>query len=427
MDGFFHSVTLDDTKCKGCTNCIKRCPTGAIRVRKGKAYIRSERCIDCGECVRVCPYKAKSVVCDSLELMKKYRYIIALPAPALYGQFRNLDNIDYVQGALLKMGFDSVFEVGKAAEIISGATRRLLKENKNLELPLLSTACPAVVRLIRVKYPHQCDQMLPLMAPMHLAGRMAKEEAQRKTGLELSEIGAFFITPCPAKVTDIASPIGTEVSSVDGAFSMAEIYPRLFEHMHRSVMHPPPAQCGIIGVSWASSGGEAAALINDQYIAADGIENVITVLDQLEDNRLSDLEFIELNACPGGCVGGVLTVENPFVAKARIHQLRKYLPVSLNHFDDSGPNIEWDKKLEYAGVLSLSDNIIEAMGMLQEVERLEKLFPGLDCGSCGSPSCRTLAEDIVTGHAARLNDCIFILRQEAETAGLDVSKEDTPK
>ena len=56
MNTYFHSVRLDEEKCMGCTNCIKRCPTQAIRVRSGKAHIISERCIDCGECIRVCPH-----------------------------------------------------------------------------------------------------------------------------------------------------------------------------------------------------------------------------------------------------------------------------------------------------------------------------------------------------------------------------------
>ena len=53
MAEFYHSVTLNEEKCVGCTNCIKRCPTEAIRVRGGKAVIASERCIDCGECIRI--------------------------------------------------------------------------------------------------------------------------------------------------------------------------------------------------------------------------------------------------------------------------------------------------------------------------------------------------------------------------------------
>ena len=109
--GFFHSVRLDESKCMGCTNCIKRCPTGAIRVRRGKAYIISERCIDCGECIRICPHHAKYAEKYSFDELQKYKYRIALPAPTLYGQFNNLDDTDYVLTALKKIGFDDVFEV----------------------------------------------------------------------------------------------------------------------------------------------------------------------------------------------------------------------------------------------------------------------------------------------------------------------------
>ena len=83
MDRFFHAVTLDKDLCVGCTNCIKRCPTQAIRVRGGKAQIISERCIDCGECVRVCPHHAKKARHDELSMLDNYRYTVALPAPAL--------------------------------------------------------------------------------------------------------------------------------------------------------------------------------------------------------------------------------------------------------------------------------------------------------------------------------------------------------
>ena len=82
MDRFFHAVTLDTDKCVGCTNCIKRCPTQAIRVRGGKAQIISERCIDCSECVRVCPHHAKRAQHDSLDSIKQYAWSVALPAPA---------------------------------------------------------------------------------------------------------------------------------------------------------------------------------------------------------------------------------------------------------------------------------------------------------------------------------------------------------
>ena len=52
-----HSVSLDLDKCKGCTHCLRRCPTEAIRIRDGHAVINAIQCIDCGECLTHCPQK----------------------------------------------------------------------------------------------------------------------------------------------------------------------------------------------------------------------------------------------------------------------------------------------------------------------------------------------------------------------------------
>ena len=408
---FFHSVTLEKDQCVGCTNCIKRCPTEAIRVRDGKAQIISERCIDCGECIRVCPHHAKKTRFDHLDKLQDFEYTIALPAPSLYGQFNNLDDIDFVLTGLKALGFDHVFEVSRAAELVSEAARRLMAQG-SLPRPLISSACPAVVRLIRVRFPDLCPHVLPLRSPMETAAGMAKAEAAARTGLPKEKIGCFFITPCPAKVTDIQCPIGIEKSMVDGALAISEIFPILSSKMDKLETVEPLAKSGIIGVSWASSGGESAALLNDKYLAADGIENVIRVLEELEDERIRELDFIELNACSGGCVGGVLCVENAYVAKARLQRLRKYLPVSQNHLRADIPQgMNWQEPLEFAPVLTLSDDLSEAMEMMMEIDNICEKFPGLDCGACGAPSCRSLAEDVVKGQAKE-SDCVFVLREE---------------
>ena len=408
---FFHSVTLEKDQCVGCTNCIKRCPTEAIRVRDGKAQIISERCIDCGECIRVCHHHAKKTRFDHLDKLQDFEYTIALPAPSLYGQFNNLDDIDFVLTGLKALGFDHVFEVSRAAELVSEATRRLMAQG-SLPRPLISSACPAVVRLIRVRFPDLCPHVLPLRSPMETAAGMAKAEAAARTGLPKEKIGCFFITPCPAKVTDIQCPIGVEKSMVDGALAISEIFPILSSKMDKLETVEPLAKSGIIGVSWASSGGESAALLNDKYLAADGIENVIRVLEELEDERIRELDFIELNACSGGCVGGVLCVENAYVAKARLQRLRKYLPVSQNHLRADIPQgMNWQEPLEFAPVLTLSDDLSEAMEMMMEIDNICEKFPGLDCGACGAPSCRSLAEDVVKGQAKE-SDCVFVLREE---------------
>ena len=160
MERFYHSVTLDVDKCVGCTNCIKRCPTEAIRVREGKAIITPERCIDCGVCIRVCPHHAKKAKFDHLEMLNRFTYNIALPAPSLYGQFRHLDHIDLILTALKRLGFDDIFEVSKAAELVSDATRKIILDG-NMPKPIISSACPAIVRLIRVRFPALCAHVLP--------------------------------------------------------------------------------------------------------------------------------------------------------------------------------------------------------------------------------------------------------------------------
>ena len=413
MDRFFHSVTLDKDKCLGCTNCIKRCPTEAIRVREGKAQIISERCIDGGECIRVCPHHAKKARYDHLSVLEGWKYKIAIPAPALFGQFNNLDDIDIVLTGLKQMGFDDVYEVSRGAELVSDATRKLMADGR-LPKPVISSACPAVVRLIRVRFPDLCDHVLNLNAPMEVSAMMAKRAASERTGIPVEEIGAFFITPCPAKVTDIKMPIGTEGSWCDGAIAISEVFPLLSHRMDKLETVEPIGQSGLIGVSWAGSGGESAALLNEKYLAADGIENVIRVLEELEDERIRELDFVELNACSGGCVGGVLCVENGYVAKARLQRLRKYLPVSQNHLDGGVPrDMEWTEPLEFAPVLKLSQNLEEAMQMMEEIDVICEGLPGLDCGSCGAPSCRALAEDVVKG-VARTSDCVFVMREQVK-------------
>ena len=414
MEKYFHSVQLDADRCCGCTNCLKRCPTEAIRVHDGKAKILSERCIDCGECIRICPHHAKKANSSKLEEIQNFEYTVAIPAPALFGQFNNLDSIDVVLTGLKRLGFDDVFEVSRAAELVSEATRRLIKENK-LKKPIISSACPAVVRLIKIRFPELCDNVMPLMAPIEVAARVAKSEAMEKTGLPKSKVGVFFITPCPAKVTEIHSPNYTEHSECDGAIAVSKIYPELTQVMDHLTEVEPLGQSGLMGIGWATSGGESAAMLGDKYLAADGIENVIRVLEELEDEHIRGVDFIELNACSGGCVGGVLNVENPYVAQARIQKLRKFLPVSLNHLEEGQlTQMLWENELTYdADIFRLDKDISKAMEMMSQMEEIYKGLPHLDCGSCGAPTCRALAEDIVRGKAKE-TDCIFKLRAKIQ-------------
>lgn len=415
MNTYEHSVFLDVKKCNGCTTCLKRCPTEAIRIKDGHAVINDARCIDCGECIRVCPNSAKKAKCSALSSMDKFKWKIALPAPTLYGQFENLDDIDYVLDGLLKLGFDDVFEVSAAAELVSAYTRKYLKTD-GIVKPAISSACPVVTRLIALRFPSLLDHVIHMLPPMEVAARLAREKAKREhPELSDSDIGVCFISPCPAKSSYVKNGFAGYKSQVDVVVSISDIYFQLIGVMRHGSDVQPLSNSGIIGISWASSGGEATAIFNDNYLAADGIDNVMRILDQVENGNIAHLDFIELNACTAGCVGGVLTIQNPFIAKARLRSLRRYLPVS-EHFSAETEEYLPSEFLfndlpTYQPISRLSDSMAESMRMMADIQRIKSELPGLDCGSCGAPNCRALAEDIVKGHSS-IDKCLIKLHKD---------------
>ncbi|MBR4868904.1 MAG: 4Fe-4S binding protein [Clostridia bacterium] len=410
-----HSVYLDESKCIGCTHCISHCPTEAIRVRGGKAIIDGDRCIDCGQCIRVCPYKAKKAKYDPIEKIAGFTWKIALPAPAFYGQFDHLDDVDYVLQGLLDLGFDDVFEVARAAELVSDYTRRYLKQNKR-QKPVISSACPVVSRLIALRFPFLKDNIIDIRQPMEVAAMMAKREAlAAHPELKPEDVGVCFISPCPAKVSYIKNQ-SQEERHIDCVASMSDLYFSMISIMDRSKVPETGTKTGMIGLSWASTGGESSAIFNDNYLAADGIDNVIRLLDAIETDELPNLEFVELNACPGGCVGGVMTVANPYIAQARLQNLRRYMPVSQNRAPQTEDPLFVPEDLfgkidfDYRPLGQLDDNIQVSIRMMAEIQEIHKALPGLDCGSCGAPTCRALAEDVVKGNAY-VDDCIIKIKE----------------
>ena len=406
MNTYEHSVSLDVSRCTGCTMCLKRCPTEAIRIKDGHAVINPDRCIDCGVCIRYCPNNAKKATYSKLDAVMKYKWKIALPAPTLYGQFEELEDVDYVLQGLLDIGFDDVVEVAQAAELVSAYTRLYLK-NESVIKPVISSACPVVLRLISLRYPMLKEHIMQMLPPMEIAARMARDKAKREhPELTDEDICVCFISPCPAKVSYVKNGFGEYKSEVDEVLSISDIYFNLINVMRRGRTPDPISHSGMIGIGWATSGGECSAIFNDKYLAADGIENVNRVLDQLENGNISTLEFIELNACPGGCVGGVMALENPFVAKARLQTLRRYLPVSQNYLSEGEreyipEHYFFENMPTYRPIQRLSENFAESLRMMSDIQKIRDALPGIDCGACGAPTCRAFAEDIVRGNVKR--------------------------
>ena len=413
---FYHSVYLKPELCKGCIHCLKRCPTQAIRVLNGKAAIIREFCIDCSECITHCPYHAKSSHFSQQGVLDKYEYNVALVDPSLYGQFNNLDDINIILTAFLTIGFDDVFEVAYAHEYLLEKTREYIDAHPDIR-PVINSSCPTVDRLIRVRFPNLIENMLPLQSPAEIAAEAALKEAIGKTGLPREKIGIIYIAPCPAQVSYVMSPIGIEESDINEAIAMKELYKALLYGMNLVREHPLPlTRCGNIGMSLGTTCQEANGVGAASFLAADGIENVISVLNDIEDEKLPpDLMFAELKGCRCGCVGGVLNVENPYIARAKIKKMIPKTPETRSpreFFEETcGIDPSWTDEIVYEPVFRLGTSMLESMVNMAKVEEILQSLPQLDCGSCGAPTCRALAEDIVRGsNNASKDKCIYLMR-----------------
>ncbi len=414
MENLYHSVRLQKDLCRGCTNCMKPCPTEAIRVRGGRAHILDELCIDCGNCIRVCPYHAKVALTNSFDDLAAFPHRIALPAPSFFAQFgKQAGSVGAILDVLREVGFDEVFEVARGADIVTGAIRRLLGDARRPR-PLISSACPAVTRLIQVRFPSLIPHIVPLRQPMEVAAEIARKEYCLAHSVKPQDVGVFFITPCPAKMTAINSPIGQEKSHVDGAISIVEAYGRVLPRLDKRKCGSSRVQASPLGVGWATAGGEAEASGCLNTMAVDGIDNVIRVLEEVDNGKLQDLDYLECSACVSGCVGGPLTCDNNFVARQNLRNLTRAMPQAdpadtPDKFASQGIHLKHDKQILPNSTLKLDEDMTVAIRMMEEMNAILERLPGYDCGSCGSPTCRSFAQDIVRGYFKE-TDCIFLLK-----------------
>ena len=416
---YYHSVQLNNDKCQGCVSCVKLCPTEAIRVRNGKAEILADRCIDCGACASGCPYHAFSVKTDMLEGLARYVYNIVLPAPSLYSQFpANVPLEDIWQG-LHNLGFDEIFDVSLASEYVAKEIESYLKNYAGGRKPLISSTCPAVMRLIQVKFPELIKQVVPVLAPVEAAAIYVKREAAARKQLPTELIGVWFISPCPSKETNIRQSVDVQHTELTGSFSLSEIYGLLLKNMggNRELNVRTGSS---YGMGWGTYGGELASAGITNGLAIHGIDNVYEILEQISMNKMPQLDYVECNACQGGCLGGLLAAENKFVAESnlrqRIRNLREQEPADRQEtmsrtmvLQDFPASAAYRKRLVPRPMMQLDDDIMEAMKKFERMEEVLCELPGLDCGACGAPSCQGLAEDIVQGKAHEI-DCIFKLR-----------------
>ncbi len=419
MSQYFHSIRIDTEKCNSRMKCLRVCPTQAIRIRNGKAIIIEEKCIDCGECITACPNNAIVPLTDPFGGLTKFRHTVALPSPGLHAQFGKEILPKKILSGLINLGFDDACDLSPTCGEVSFAIQEYLREY-NGPRPLISIACPTVVRLIQVKYPSLIEQLIPIELPREVAARELKKKKSRQLGIKESEIGIFYLTPCPAKMISIKQPAEKGRSYLDGAISISDIYGPLLsalEEVEKESYRKDLEDICILGMGWAMVGGICRTLRIKNSLAASGIPDIIKIFDDIERGKLRNIDFVEAYSCPQGCVGGSLTVENLYISYNKVLKLIETLEFEQikacpdirevrKHFKENYFLIKG--KFEPRPLKPLDKDLAKAIKKRKEKEDIYESLPKIDCGICGAPTCLTFAEDIVKEEAV-LTDCIFNL------------------
>jgi iron only hydrogenase large subunit-like protein len=422
---FFHALTLDEDACIGCSHCMKACPTEALRVRNGKAVLYPDRCIDCGNCFKVCPTKAIYIQQDDFDSIFNFNCRVALVPSVFMGQFPNDVTVSRIYQILHEIGFTHVIETEATVPIYTEAKNRYAAEHPDIR-PLISTFCPAIVRLIQVKFPGLVENLIPLKAPIDLTAMFIRRKIQKDESYSPDDIGIFYITPCAAKIAAVKSPVGEERSLVDGVINMDSLFNRVFKRIKEQgkgfkEVKLPVSQLSADSVLTSLTNGERRLSNAKHSYSIDEIHNVIEFLEKVENDEIEDVDFLELRACDQSCPGGILTCDNRFLMCERIFaRARKVADRERRGEQAKDHEVESERnylnnnakvgEINPRSMLVLDEDISQALDKMKRINELRAKLPQKDCGVCGAPTCDALARDIVMNEA-KLSDCIF-MKQE---------------
>lgn len=417
MDPFYHALKVSPKACIGCTHCMTVCPTNAIRIQYGMATINEAACVDCGMCLKTCPRHAIFVEQDDFNRIFSFKHRIILLPTVVFGQFSEEITEEQIFAELHAMGFTHVIETDQATGILAEAMREYMGKNY-FKKPFISAFCPAIVRLIQVRFPSLLSHVIPLKQALDLSAIYARKKFMEQ-GVPEKDIGVFYVTPCAAKIAAIKSPVGEEESPVNGVINMDFIYNKIqmgiTQHRDKPIKAvPEQTYLSPESIAWTLSEGEASHF-DGRCLAIDEIHNVIDILEKLENEEITDIDFIELRACDHSCAGGALTINNRFLT---IERLRKRMKDSTNNRHRTPDDIlQYKSYLKNLSPLSgkvlprsiekLDENMLVAMEKMEKINRIMSFIPKIDCGACGAPSCDALAQDVVQGKA-KLNQCVFM-------------------
>lgn len=323
-----YQANIDPSKCVNCGLCMEACPFHAIiyqpvpceescpvnaitKDKNGIEHIDPEKCIYCGKCMVACPFGAimeKTFMMDVFKEITGGKKVIAMLAPSLGGQFKS----DYrkVLTAIKKLGFDDVIEVAKGANLTTENEGKELIERLHEGDPFMTTSCcPSWINLVNKHIPDIRQYVSSTLSPMAYTAQIAKEK--------FPGCVTVFISPCVGKRSE-----AFRTPEVDFVITYEELE-ALFKASEIDI-----ESCELTDFdATIASHGRGFAMVTGvvesvkktlpdasivKEVVIDGLNKAnIRQLKQYAQKGECPGNFIEVMSCPGGCVNGCDTINNP--------------------------------------------------------------------------------------------------------------------
>ena len=409
-------LEFKNAKCKDCYKCLRECPVKAIEVKNHQARIIESRCILCGHCTLICPQNAK-IVHSSLNEIKQIlnsgAKVVASVAPSFLSSF-GLKDFNVFKIALAKVGFFDAEETAYGAELVTQQYKTLLesKQFKNF----ITSACPAVCRLIQAYYPKALQYLAPVDSPMIAHAKMLRKQHP--------DAKVIFIGPCIAKKRE-----AIESGIIDGVLTyddMQELFAEknivLDEIINISLENKKGTAC--LSKAYPISHGIIKAFPElpkgYDYMAVDGPDRCVDALQNIDN--LENV-FLEMNICKDGCVNGPCSLSvnikggsikaTSDVLKYYKNDIRTLAPHEYEEHD-----IDLNKLYPRIRNNSMPPPEREIKCILAKIGK-HKPEDELNCSACGYDTCRDKAWAVYNGYTDA-EICLPYMRERAESLSYEI-------
>lgn len=352
-------TTCEDVMGVACIDFINRGNKAVIGTSFNEG-LNTSSCINCGQCIMVCPTGALTEKNHFAEIQQAIedpnKRVIVQYAPSIsvsmaeeLGMEAGKDINGILNAALRKVGFDNIFDSSFSADltIIEESAELINRIQKRETLPMITSCCPGWVKYAEEFYPELIPNLSSCKSPQQMLGAIIKSYFAEKEGLSPEDIYSVSIMPCTAKKFEAQREEMTQagISDVDAVLTTRELtkFLKLYGvdmfNISPELTDSPMGFRSTAGKLFGASGGVMEAAIRTAYFkitgkelvnfqipqirglqnrkearikigdldlgvaVVNGMANAKDLLDEIKNGR-NDIHFVEVMACPGGCIGG---------------------------------------------------------------------------------------------------------------------------